>query len=195
MHIIYIILAIVSVICYYPIATLLYPNIQYQNQESDIKHDTTYLVIESQGKLLIAGVSAFFLKSKYLWLQLSVVMCVCFILLIVNFIMKPCFVKSLNMWKRAGYTTAIWSCGCALISFQTNQKVLAFVCLIAGYGVIIGVMIMLQKKLYGCAGFKKLKHLKLILAGKEIYDENEQPQQVENLESMDNLNNRFSHIK
>ncbi|CAG9321806.1 unnamed protein product [Blepharisma stoltei] len=173
LHSVYIALAVVCAILYYPLATLLYPNIQYQNKELDLKYDTTFLVLESQGKLLIAGFSAFFLKSKYLWLQLTVVIVVCSILMVINIITKPCFVRSFNIWKAAGYFVAIWSCSWALVSMQTDQQVLAFSFLIAGYGVILGVMIYLQSSLYGCAGFKKLKHIKSVLRGREVYDEND----------------------
>ena len=44
-HILYLVLAIVAIAVYYPAATLLYPNIQFQNKNLDLKFDTSFLVL------------------------------------------------------------------------------------------------------------------------------------------------------
>ena len=96
-HVVYFVFAILALILYYPLATLLYPNIAYHDKALDIKFDTSYLVIESQGKLVIAGFSAFFAKEVYIWLQLIVSIVVSTVLLILCIKIKPCLIMSVNL--------------------------------------------------------------------------------------------------
>ena len=65
-HALYILLAVVALAVYYPAATLLYPNVQYQNKSLDLKLDTSFLVLESQGKVIIAGFAVFFSRERYI---------------------------------------------------------------------------------------------------------------------------------
>lgn len=105
---------------YYPAATLLLPNLQYQDKTLDLKFDTSYIVAESQGKLIIAGVAAFFAKEKYILLQLGISFIVCLILAIITIFAKPCLVKSYNIWKAGGYCIAAWACGWAFLNIATQ---------------------------------------------------------------------------
>ena len=65
-HALYLIWSIVALGIYYPAATLLYPNIQYKNKNLDIKFDTSFLVLESQAKVIIAGFSVFFSGQNFI---------------------------------------------------------------------------------------------------------------------------------
>lgn len=185
-HGVYFALAIVSLILYYPFATLLFPNIAFQDKALDIKFDTTYLVLESQGKVIIAAFSAFFAKERYVWLQLIVSICVSGVLFILNFRMKPCLIPSYNLWKAGGFLAPVWVCSCALLNYYTEYTKLAISLLVIGLGVILGVLLALQGKLYGFKCFKKLKHFKSMVAGKDVVaDKNSDHKKLENLDIRD----------
>lgn len=169
-HEMYFILGLLSLLLYYPFATLLFPNIAFQNKALDIKFDTTYLVLESQGKVVIAAVAAFFAVERYIWLQLTVSICVSGVLLILNLKLKPCLIKSYNMWKAGGFVVPIWVCSCGLLNYYSGQNVLAICLLIVGVGVILGVLLALHRKLYGFKWLSRLKSKKKFTKGKEIYE-------------------------
>jgi hypothetical protein len=115
--------SMLSIVLYYPTATLLYPNLQYQDKTLDLKYDTTFLVIESQGKLVLSAFSAFFASELYLTLKLIVYVVVCTVLTVICVFVKPCIVKSYNLWKAGGYAAACWCCTWALINCTTGESV------------------------------------------------------------------------
>lgn len=153
-HIPYFIISIFTLLFYYPAATLLYPNLAYQDKALDIKFDTTYLVLESQGKVLIAAFAVFFAKEKYVWLQLIVSIIVSILLFLVCLKLRPCLITSYNLWKTGGFLIPVWACSCALINFYTFYNVLAMTLLIVGFVIIVVVIFVLQWKIYGFKGAK-----------------------------------------
>lgn len=167
-HSVYFVLAIVCLIFYYPAATLLYPNIAYQDKALDLKFDTTYLVIESQGKLVIAGFFAFFAKETYIWLQLIMSIAVSVTLFILNLRMKPCLVQSYNLWKTGGFLIPIWVCSCALVNYYSQQYILAITLLTVGLGVLLGTLLGIHGKLYGFKFLTNLKHIRTLIKEKEV---------------------------
>ncbi len=54
-HYIYVFLAGLGILLYYPLSSFLFPNIQFQNKSLDLKYDPTFIVISTQVKLLICG--------------------------------------------------------------------------------------------------------------------------------------------
>lgn len=169
-HAVYFSLAILSILLYYPFATLLFPNITFQDKALDIKFDTSYLVIESQGKVIIAAFGAFFAKERFVWLQLIISICVSGTLFIFNLKMKPCLIPSYNLWKTGGFLAPVWICSCGLLNYYSEYTILSLCLLVIGLGVLLGVLLALQGKLYGFRCFSKLKHLKSLVAGKDVID-------------------------
>jgi len=110
----YFVPSVVCFLAYYPIATLLYPSMQYQNRNLDIKFDSTFLVLESQGKIIIASFGVFF-NSDWVWMKLSVMILVFVFLFILSFKMQPCICKSYNVIKIFAYLLPLWTCGCSLL--------------------------------------------------------------------------------
>lgn len=47
--------AAIAMVIYYPVATFLYPNLQFIDDGDDLKYEPTFIVVETQAKLLIAG--------------------------------------------------------------------------------------------------------------------------------------------
>jgi hypothetical protein len=148
-HMVYFVISIFTIILYYPTATLLFPSIAYQDKALDIKFDTSYLVLESQGKVLIAAFAVFFAKEKYVWLQLIVSIIVAFSLFFTCLRMKPCLVESYNLWKIGGFLVPVWACTCALINYYTMMNVLALVLLVSGLVVILIVLVLVYWKVFG----------------------------------------------
>lgn len=148
-HAVYFCLAILAIIIYYPLATLLYPTIQYQNKGLDLKYDTTYVVLESQGKLAIVGFAAFLPRERYLKLQLIVCICVTCILGLIVAKTKPCLVKSYNLWKAGGYFLVAWCGFWALMNVVSGGQLFCLVLLVIGVALIAGTLGVLQYKLYG----------------------------------------------
>ena len=143
-HTAYFVLAIIILMFYYPTATLLYPNIAFQDKVLDLKFDTTFLVLESQGKLVIAGFFAFFAKELYISLQLIVAIFVCFALFLISWRMRPSLVERYNLWKTGGFIAPIWICICALINLHSGQTILAIVLLILGLVALVGALVLLH---------------------------------------------------
>ena len=148
-HAVYFCLAILAIIIYYPLATLLYPTIQYQNKGLDLKYDSTYIVLESQGKLAIVGFAAFLPREKYLKMQLIVCICVTCILGLIVAKTKPCLVKSYNLWKAGGYFLVAWCGFWALMNVVSDGQLFCLVLLVVGVALIAGTLGVLQYKLYG----------------------------------------------
>lgn len=147
-HSTYLITATFALLFYYPTATLLYPNLQYQDKALDLKFDTTFLVLESQSKLLIAGFAAFF-NSDFLWLQLAVVILVAGFLSAWCWLQKPCIIVSVNTWKTGGYIGIIWICIWALVNkYAKNMKLIAFIMMVAGVICIIILLVIIQFTVY-----------------------------------------------
>ena len=177
-HTIYFVLAIFILLFYYPLATLLYPNIAFQDKALDLKFDTTYLVIESQGKVVIAGFYAFFAKEEYIWLQLIVSISVSIILFALCLKMKPCLIKSYNLWKAGGFIIPIWICTCGLINYYSEDTILPIVLLVTGLGIALGAIIGINGKIYGFSFIRKLKHLKTVIQGIEIIEDDKPSDQL-----------------
>lgn len=146
----YFFLALMAFLIYYPAATLMFPNMMFQNKNLDLKYDTSFLVFESQGKLLIAGASAFFVREHYIWLHLLVVIVVCGGLSMYAHIKRPCLVLSYNFWKVCGYFVPIWVSLCALLNYYSDYKNAAFRLLIGGVSTIfmtcVGLKLVLVRR-------------------------------------------------
>ena len=148
----YLIAGVLALLIYYPAATLLYPNLQYQDKALDLKFDTTFLVLESQGKLIVAGFAAFFNSKDFLWLQLAVVIAVCVFLFYWCCVKKPCIIVSINAWKAGGFLAIAWICMWALVNrYARNMQIIAFICMVIGVGGVGAVLIILQCTVFGCS--------------------------------------------
>ena len=45
--------AVIGILLYYPLSSLLYPNLQYLNKGNDFKHDTSFVIVLNQVKLIL----------------------------------------------------------------------------------------------------------------------------------------------
>ena len=153
-HSLYFSASLLLFLIYYPLATLLYPNVQYQDRALDIKFDSTFLVLESQGKLLIASFGVFF-TEEWAWMKLSVMATVFVCLFILSLKMQPCICQSYNVIKTGAYLVPAWVCGCSVLSIvfedydkKTSEFIRLFVS-IGGIAVLIVFIGTFQVKNFG----------------------------------------------
>ncbi|CAG9326606.1 unnamed protein product [Blepharisma stoltei] len=139
----YIFFAILGVSVYYPIATFLFPLLQFQDYGLDFKMDATFLVVLSQCKLLIAATATFVPYGTFISYQLWASFTFISIILIFSLYMNPCIIRKLNMWNSTGYLMCVFTVGMALFNVCTDQHLLAFVFLCAGNVVIFAAALVI----------------------------------------------------
>ena len=182
-HTMYFVLSIVLMLIYYPAATLVFPSIAYQDKALDIKFDTSYLVLESQGKVLIAAFAVFFAKEKYIWLQLIVSIVVSLFLFFICLRMRPCLIRSYNLWKTGGFLVPVWVCTCALINYYTQMTLLALILLVAGLAVLVIVLVIVYWKVYGFS-VRKIKETKKEVSQVKVLDWESTEQKAHNISAI-----------
>lgn len=80
--------------------------------------------------------------------------------------MKPCLIKSYNLWKTGGFLVPIWICSCGLLNYYvTDMHIvsIAISCLLViGLGVILGILLALHKKYYWLDCLSRLRTMKTL---------------------------------
>jgi len=146
---IYVAGAMICIVIYYPLATFMFPNLQFMDRTADIKFDPSYMVFLSQGKLIITGLAVFFPTSKNVAASLGISL---FVLLGVTFVtlwMKPCLISRMNVWNSVSYLSATFFLLGAFVfvitgNEQTGLMVIAgsfVVCLLVAF-----ILLYLEKK-------------------------------------------------
>ncbi|CAD8139272.1 unnamed protein product [Paramecium octaurelia] len=98
LHFMYVTLAIVGCIIYYPLSSYLQPTFQYMDHSLDLKYKSNYVVLYIQAKLLILGMSSVFsnLQDQAYQYQMLFSSIVMLILIYFHLRIKPCYVKWFN---------------------------------------------------------------------------------------------------
>ena len=76
-----VIASIVGITAYYPLASFIYPNLQFADKSLDLKYKPTFIILLAQGKLVLTGIAVFFPGEAYLLLSFTLVIYVLFALL------------------------------------------------------------------------------------------------------------------
>jgi hypothetical protein len=92
----------------YPFITFLYPNIQSNNRALDFKYDPTFLVVQVQLKLLLAGFASFFVRESVQLIMLIGSAIVLLLLAILTNKMQPCYYAKFNSIEMGLYLMASW---------------------------------------------------------------------------------------
>ncbi|OMJ82960.1 hypothetical protein SteCoe_16235 [Stentor coeruleus] len=117
--------ALVCICAYYPIATFIFPLLQFTDASLEIKFETTFVILLSQIKLFITGITVFLPYQYYLKYQLAIASVALGFIFLYSAIKQPCIAKKLNVWFSLGY----------FIAFVTN--VLGFVNYMADGSLIV----------------------------------------------------------
>ncbi|CAD8111324.1 unnamed protein product [Paramecium sonneborni] len=98
LHFIVILLSIFGCIIYYPLQAYLLPIFQYNDYSLDLKYKSNYVVIFTQAKLLILGLSTVFrnVQEQAYQYQMAFVSFLLILLFIFQYKTQPCFVKWFN---------------------------------------------------------------------------------------------------
>ena len=97
-HYIYMMLAGVAILLFYPLATMLIPTFQFMNKGLDIKFDASFITIEKQSDLFVAILATFYSELNTIFV-LCVQTFICVILAIYNYKVRPCLVSYMNPLK------------------------------------------------------------------------------------------------
>ncbi|EAR95963.2 transmembrane protein, putative (macronuclear) [Tetrahymena thermophila SB210] len=125
-------LGVLGIFIFYPMASFLWPNVQYQNRSLDLRYDPTYLVISTQVKFLLAGGTAFLAHPdvQVYYFAFSTILLLLFAFLTNK--MKPCLLKKVNPLDMGGYFLCGWFHLSALIVTATENTTIAWIVLAVG---------------------------------------------------------------
>ena len=145
--------AVISLACYYPIATFLFPSFQFVDRGLDIKFSPSYLVFLQQAKLLVAGLAAFFPLSTDAGVAMVVSALIFYISAGVTTTTAPCLVGRVNVWRSASLGIAAWaatSTGLRYFLYSwSSSLVFCLIFLGIGWLAITVIAFALHRSLYG----------------------------------------------
>lgn len=167
-HLVYMAASTVALLSFYPLATLLAPNFQFNNKALDVKYDQAFLIMEHQAELMMAGFSIFYQDS---WRAVLIPqLCICLCLSGFNYRLQPCLVQSLNKFRTATYLCAAHSCVSSILfqslketePMSSDRNNIALIC----WSVLIGgwVLIMLSTMFVHKRGNKSNTKVSPVLA-------------------------------
>ena len=114
LHTFYMMLAFLSVICFYPMMTLLCPQFQLQNKALDVKMLPGFIILSQQAQLFVAGVAVFFADTDWTLVLLPEA----FVLsaLIVSAVLEPpCIIPTINKHRIGSLCASLWVVFCSII--------------------------------------------------------------------------------
>lgn len=133
-HFVLFCMGFLCILCYYPIATFIFPMLQFNDLKSDLRFQTTYLVVLSQIKLFVTGLSVFLPANMYLEYQLVLVSLSVGFLVIYTIVKRPCLALKFNLWISFGYLCAFLTNVMALVNLNFNGSYLVNLCYFALLG-------------------------------------------------------------
>ena len=87
-------------------ATFMFPNLQFQDRTLDLKFYPSFLVLLSQVKLFMSGLSSFYRKDIYVVLLFTAASML--LLGVACVVREPCLAKKANIWFAAEYFLISW---------------------------------------------------------------------------------------
>ena len=107
-HMVYMVMCTIAILCFYPLATLLAPNFQFNNKMLDIKFEQSFLIIQNQAELLMVAFSIFYQETWQAVLIPQLVICIT--LATSNWFIQPCLIERLNIFRTGIYSMAASAC-------------------------------------------------------------------------------------
>lgn len=108
-HSVYVGLAMIGVVIYYPLSTYLLPTFQYSDHSLDLKYKSSYVIVFVQVKLVILAVNTLFqtFENAILY-QLIVGLALMVLTLILHFRIRPCLIVWFNIIDELMISLVIW---------------------------------------------------------------------------------------
>ena len=145
LQIIYMLVSSIGLVGFYPLATLLAPNFQFNNKALDIKYEQSFLIMEHQAELLMAGFSIFYQEE---WTKVLVPqLIICLILATSNHYLQPCLVQRLNIFRTGIYLSAAHTCACAIMYHMTMRNgLVTWLSMLGGWIVLWTLILCMHKR-------------------------------------------------
>ena len=134
--------ALASIFSYYPLATFIFPMLQFNDSSLDIRFQTTYLIVLSQIKLIITGITVFLPYEFYLQYQLGIASVVLLFLFVYTLIKQPCIAVKFNIWSSFGMFFAFATNFMGFINYNLGGSLLVNIIYFSIIGVsLIGTIV------------------------------------------------------
>lgn len=149
-HYLYLCCAFGGIVLYYPIATFMSSNLQFQDKLLDFKVHPTFLVIMSQIMLLISGLQCFYVDEiavVLLFVAISMTM-----MGLICLVYQPYLIKKANLWIAIKFFLIAWITTGGLIMYWTEEKLLSALFMGIGSVVIIIIGYSIHRILYKTNG-------------------------------------------
>jgi hypothetical protein len=104
----FMVLAAIILVLTYPSLTFLYPNTQINIRSLDFRYDPTYLVVQVQFKLLVAGLAAFFVRDSVITVQFVGIAVLMILLASLVNKTQPCYYERFNSIEMGMYLLVAW---------------------------------------------------------------------------------------
>lgn len=134
-HLAYIYIAVLAIALYYPLASYVYPNLQFADKSVDLKFDPMFMIFQQQTRLAIAGVVV--VGHAHLTMVMCFTGCVHLWQMVVNIRTEPCVVLSVNHWRTFEFAVQAWCCACAALLLVSGMRQVAWAVLIGGLVLIV----------------------------------------------------------
>ena len=127
-HSMYMGLAAIGIITFYPLATVLIPSFQFSDKALDIKFDKVFILVENQSDLIIIIIFVFLGNNSLL--VLSVQLAICLFLALLCHHMHPCLAPEMNKYKTLVYLSAAYVTADAIL-FMYIPNVVIYIAMLA----------------------------------------------------------------
>lgn len=148
-HLTYILAATMGGVLYYPLASFVYPNLQFADKSVDLKFEPTFMIFYQQTRLILAGATTLFPNNNIMVLNtcLSVFLLNAF----ADYQMEPCLVPCVNNWRLLEFLGSAWACAAAIVLISTEEQLASAVVLGVGCLLLLVVVVWRGHRLQGDA--------------------------------------------
>ena len=143
----YVTASIIGLFVYYPLATFMFPMLQFNDSDLDLKFKPTYLIILCQSKLLITAIQVFLPHQLYLEHQLVLYTIIIFFMFAYTVKEKPLGEMNfiLNLWNSFGYFFSFVTITFGLLNIKFDDNISITSIYFASVGVSILVVFYIQR--------------------------------------------------
>jgi len=139
-HLAYMVGAGLALLMYYPLASFVFPNLQFADKLLDLKFEPSFLVMFQQTRLLMAAAASWYPDA--IMTRLLVALLTFLLLAYLNQRMQPCLVHSVNIWRTVEFLLSAAICATSLLLYGgVVDRPKAFICVGASAIVLMWVSV------------------------------------------------------
>jgi hypothetical protein len=144
LHIVWVTLAVVGGLLYYPLALFISPSLAYANPQVDVKYTLDWTVVASQSKLLLSAAMVFFPNQDQLVIPSTTAIVVSIALAVYLFSRRPCLIDRVNVWRGCLLIMAAYPNALLLLLAVGIPALAAKIALVAGWALGIASALFLD---------------------------------------------------